>query len=205
MSLIFYTHPMSRGRIARWMLEEVGEPYETVLVDWRDKPRALLDANPLGKVPTIVHNDRVVSEAAAVCLYLADTFDTANLGPTDAERADYYRWVLFCAGPLEAAMTDRMLGVEVPGDKRGMVGYGSFDEVVDTLRYALERHDYIAGDRFTAADVYVGSAVGWFTQFGMLPKAPPFSAYLERLWNRPAWVRARAIDDALIPAEQRPG
>lgn len=203
MSLTFYTNPMSRGRIARWMLEEVGEPYETVLVDWQAKPPALLDANPLGKVPTIVHNHRVVSEAAAICLYLADTFDTANLGPTDAERADYYRWVLFCAGPLEAAMTDKVLGVDVPKDKRGMVGYGSFEEAVATLGYALGRHDFITGDRFTAADVYVGSAVGWFSQFGMLPKEPPFSRYLERLWNRPAWLRARDIDDALIPAQHQ--
>ena len=199
MTLTFYTNPMSRGRIARWMLEEIGEPYETVLVGWQAKPKALLDANPLGKVPTIVHNGRAVSEAAAICLYLADTFTTANLAPTDDERADYYRWVLFCAGPLEAAMTDRALGLQVPADKRGMVGYGSLDEAVETLAFALQQHDYVAGDRFTAADVYVGSAVGWFTQFGMLPSAPPFSDFLARLGGRPAAVRAREIDDALLP------
>ncbi|MES2753769.1 MAG: glutathione S-transferase family protein [Pseudomonadota bacterium] len=201
MTLTFYTNPMSRGRIARWMLEEVGEPYETVLVDWNAKPQALLDANPLGKVPTIVHDGKVVSEAAAVCLYLADGFPAAGLAPTDAERADYYRWILFTAGPLEAAMMDKALGATVPADKRGMVGYGSFDEAVDTLAFALNQYEFVTGDRFTAADVYVGSAVGWFTQFGMLPKREPFTSYLARLYDRPAWVRAREIDDGLMPAQ----
>lgn len=202
MTLTFYTNPMSRGRIARWMLEEIGEPYETVLVDWQAKPPALLAANPLGKVPTIEHDGQVVSEAAAICLYLAEAFPAANLMPRPDERAAYLRWTLFCAGPLEAAMTDKVLGVEVPADKRGMVGYGSFDETVETLAYALKQHDYIAGDRFTAADVYVGSAVGWFSQFGMLPKGPPFATYLERVASRPAAVRARAIDDDLIAKAQ---
>ena len=198
MALTFYTNPMSRGRIARWMLEEVGEPYETVLVDWQDKPAALLAANPLGKVPTIDHDGRIVSEAPAVCAYLADAFPAAGLAPTDAERASYYRWMFFTSGPLEAAMMDKALGADVPAEKRGMIGYGSFAEAVDTLEYALGRSDYIAGDRFTAADVYVGSAVGWFTQFGMLEKRPAFTTYLARLWDRPAWVRAREIDDGLM-------
>jgi glutathione S-transferase len=198
MALTFYTNPMSRGRMVRWMLEEVGEPYETVLVDWQDKPAALLAANPLGKVPTIDHDGQIVSEAAAVCAYLAEAFPHAGLAPTAAERARYLRWMFFTAGPLEAAMMDKALGVDVPAEKRGMIGYGSFAEAVDTLEYALGQSDYVAGDRFTAADVYVGSAVGWFTQFGMLEKRPAFTAYLERLWNRPAWVRAREIDDGLM-------
>ena len=198
MALTFFTKPMSRGRIVRWMLEEVGEPYETVLIDVERKPQALLDINPLGKVPTIVHDGQVVSEAAAICLYLADAFPAAGLGPTDAERADYYRWTLFCAGPMEAAITDRALGVTVPPERRGMVGYGSFDEAIETLAFGLKQHDYITGDRFTAADVYVGSSVAWFTQFGMLPTDAPFSTYLERVVTRPAAVRARAIDDALL-------
>ena len=200
MALTFYTHPMSRGRIARWMLEEIGAPYETVLVDWQDKPDALLAANPLGKVPTIVHEGRVVSESAAICAYLAEAFPAAGLAPTADERAPYLRWMFFTAGPLEAAMMDRALGVDVPAAKRGMVGYGSFAEAVDTLEHAVSRHDHVAGDRFTAADVCVGSAVGWFTQFGLLEARPAFTAYLDRLRDRPAWVRARAIDDALMPA-----
>ncbi|MDR6788238.1 glutathione S-transferase [Sphingomonas sp. BE138] len=198
MTLTFYTNPMSRGRIARWMLEEIGEPYDTVLVDWTGKPAALLDANPLGKVPTIVHDGVVVSEAAAICAYLAEAFPAAGLAPTPAERAPYLRWMFFTAGPLEAAMVDKVLGVEVPAGKRGMVGYGDFAQAVDTLEHAVTRHDHIAGDRFTAADVYVGSAVGWFTQFGLLEKRESFMRYLDRLQQRPAWQRAVAIDDALL-------
>ena len=198
MTLTFYTNPMSRGRIARGMLEETGAPYETVLVDWQDRPDALLAANPLGKVPTIVHDGRTVSEAAAICLYLADAFPDAGLAPTADERADYYRWTLFCAGPLEAAVTDRNLGLVIPAEREAMVGYGNLERTIATLEQAVARHKYIAGGRFTAADVYVGSAVGWFTQFGVLPKEGAFADYLARLWDRPTWVRARETDDALM-------
>lgn len=202
MTLTFYTHPMSRGRIARWMLEESGAPYDTVLIDWEGKPADLLAANPLGKVPTIVHDGHVVSEAAAICAYMAEAFPDAGLAPTATERAPYHRWMFFTAGPLEAAMMDKALGVDVPADRRMMVGYGSFAEAVDTLEHALSDTAYVAGDRFTAADVYVGSQVGWFTQFGMLEKRPAFTDYLARLWDRPAWARARAIDDALMPNKE---
>lgn len=198
MTLTFFTNPMSRGRIARWMLEEVGEPYDTVLVDWNDKPDALLAANPLGKVPTIVHDGAVVSEAAAICAYLAEAFPAAGLAPLAHERAPYLRWMFFTAGPLEAAVVDKVLGVEVPAGKRGMVGYGDFAQAVDTLEHAVSGRDYTAGDRFTAADVYVGSAIGWFTQFGLLEKREAFMRYLDRLGQRPAWQRAVAIDDALL-------
>lgn len=202
MQLTFYTNPMSRGRIARWMLEEVGQAYDTVLTGWGEKPAALLAANPLGKVPTITHGDQVVTEAAAICAYLAEAFPESGLAPGPTERAAYHRWMYFAAGPLEAAMMDRALGVEIPADKEGMVGYGSFARAVDTLEHGLSRHDYVAGSRFTAADVYVGSAVGWFTQFGMLEQRPVFTNYLARLWDRPAWVHARAIDDELMAAQQ---
>ena len=200
MALTFYTNPMSRGRIVRWMLEEVAEPYETVLVDWAGKPPALLEVNPLGKVPTIVHDGAVVSEAAAICAYLAEALPQAGLAPTAAERARYLRWMFFTAGPLEAAMVDKVLGVTVPPEREGMVGYATFAKAVDALEAAVSESDYIAGDRFTAADVYGGSAVGWFTQFGLLDQRPAFAAYLERVEARPALARARAIDDALIPA-----
>ena len=200
MALTFYTNPMSRGRIVRWMLEEVAQPYDTVLVDWTGKPAALLEANPLGKVPTIVHDGAVVSEAAAICAYLAEAFPQAGLAPTAAERPRYLRWMFFTAGPLEAAMVDKVLGVTVPPEREGMVGYATFAKAVDTLEVAVSESDYIAGERFTAADVYVGSAVGWFTQFGLLDKRPAFARYLERVEARPALTRARAIDDALIAA-----
>jgi glutathione S-transferase len=199
MTLTFFTNPMSRGRIVRWMLEEVGCDYETVVVPWGDKPQALLDANPLGKVPTIVHDGRTVTEGAAICAYLAETFPDAGLAPTADERADYYRWLFFAAGPIEQAITDRNLGLNVPPEKRMMVGYGDYDSAVDTLELAVGRHDYIAGDRFTAADVYVGSQVLWGLGFKTLPERPAFTAYAARLNGREAYRRAGAKDDALMP------
>lgn len=197
--LIFYTNPMSRGRIVRWMLEEVGEPYETRLVEWDNKSADFLAANPMGKVPTIIHRGRVVTEAAAICAYLADMFPAAALAPDDTERADYYRWMFFAAGPLEAAMADKALGVAPNAEQQGMVGYGTLDRVADTLDQAVQAHPYIAGQRFTAADVYVGSALHWATLFGTIAMRPSFEEYLGRIQSRPAAVRAVSIDDALLP------
>lgn len=201
--LTFYTNPMSRGRIVRWMLEEVGAPYETVLLEYAASMKApeFLAINPMGKVPAIVHYGRVVTEVAACCAYLAEAFPEAGLAPTADERADYFRWLFFAAGPVEAAVTERTLGVEITPDKEMMVGYGNYDRMVDVLEHAVSAHPYIAGDRFTAADVYVGSQVGWGVQFGTLPKRDAFDAYLGRIMGRDAAVRAREIDDALMPRE----
>jgi glutathione S-transferase len=205
MALTFYTNPMSRGRIARWMLEEIGAPYETVVLAYATGMKApeYLRVNPMGKVPAIVHDDRVVTEGAAICAYLADVFPHAGLAPTDAERAAYYRWMFYAAGPVEAAVTNRSLGVEVPEDKRAMVGYGSFDAVVETLERAVTASPYLAGDRFTAADVYAGSQIAWGVMFGSLPKRDAFDTYIARINERPAAIRAREIDDALM-AEAQP-
>ena len=180
------------------MLEEVGQPYETRLVDWADKPADFLAANPMAKVPTIVHRGQVVTEAGAIIAYLADAFPEAGLAPAAAERAAYYRWMFFAAGPLEAATTDRALGVAPTAEQQGMVGYGSLDRVVDALKGAVSAGTYIAGERFIAADVYVGSHISWGLQFGSLPKCGEFDRYLEGIMARPAAVRAREIDDALI-------
>jgi len=207
MTLTFYTNPMSRGRIVRWMLEEVGVPYETVLLDYADTMKAddYLAINPMGKVPAIVHDGKTVTECAAICAYLADAFPDIGLAPTADERADYYRWMFFAAGPVEAAIMDKTLGVEIPAEKEPMVGYGNFDRVVDVLEQAVTAHPYITGDRFSAADVYVGSHVGWGTMFGTLPKRDAFDAYLGRIMGREAAVRAREIDDALMPKQEEPG
>jgi glutathione S-transferase len=196
--LVFYTSPMSRGRIARWMLEEVGQPYETVLLDLRNLPADYRRINPMGKVPAIVHRGRVVTEAAAICAYLADAFPSAKLAPNDDERASYYRWLFFAAGPVEAAMVNQSLGFQVPAEREGMIGYGSHARTVDALEQAVSAHDYVAGPRFTAADVYVASQIGWGTGTGGLPKRPAFEAYLGRTQGRPAAVRAREIDDDWI-------
>ena len=204
-ALTFYTNPMSRGAIARWMLEEIGQPYETVLLDYGTtmKTPDYLAINPMGKVPAIRHGDTVVTEVAAICAYLADTFPDAGLAPrTSAERGAYYRWMFFAAGPVEAAVSDRMLGVEVPTDKEMMVGYGSYDRVVDALDGLFSSTNYVAGDRFTAADVYLGSHIRWGMQFGTLPKRDSFDAYLGRIAGRPAAQRAQEIDEKLREAAQ---
>ncbi|WP_230771250.1 glutathione S-transferase family protein [Sphingomonas sp. Leaf4] len=198
--LTLYTNPMSRGRIARWMLEEVGADYGVEMLGYGGtmKDDAFLAVNPMGKVPAIVHDGRVVTECAAICAYLADAFPQAGLAPRADERADYYRWMFFAAGPVEAAITNRSLGVVPTSDQQRMVGYGEYDRVVAVLEAAVSAHPYIAGDRFTAADVYVGSHVMWGTQFGSLPKLDAFMAYLGRLVDRPAHVRASALDDAAM-------
>ena len=206
--LVFYTHPTSRGRIVRWMLEEVGRPYRTELLEFGTSMRApdFLAINPMGKVPTLRHGDAVVTEAAAICAYLADVFPEAGLAPAhgDPRRAPYYRWMFFAAGPLEAALSNKALGFEVPPERRGMVGYGSVEAVLDTLEFAVSQSDYVAGDRFSAADVYVGSQVWFGLTFGSLEKRPAFERYSERIATRPAALRARQIDDALLPAGQAP-
>ena len=198
--LVLYTNPMSRGRIARWMLEEVGAPYDVEALDYAGGMKAAdyLAINPMGKVPAIRHRGTVVTEVAAICAYLADAFPDAGLAPPPAERADYYRWMFFAAGPVEAAATERARGITVSAEQGRMVGYGSFDRVVDVLEQAVAQRDYIAGDRFSAADVYVGSHVMWGAQFGWLPKRDAFDAYVARLSQRPAFVRAAERDDALI-------
>ena len=198
-SLVFYTNPRSRGRIARWMLEEVGVPYRTEVVQFGPsmKSAEYLSVNPMGKVPAIVHNGAVVTEVAAICAYLADAFPEAGLAPRASERADYYRWLFFVAGPLEAAATNKALMVEVPEDKQGLVGYGTLESVVATLAKAVSRSHFIAGDEFSAADVYVGSHINWGMQFGTLPRHPDFLSYSERISTRKAYKRANELDDQL--------
>ena len=200
-NLTFYTNPMSRGRIGRWMLEEVGVPYETVVLSYDEagmKGADYLAINPMGKVPAIVHDGRTVTECAAICAYLAETFPEADLAPRAEERADYYRWLFFAAGPVEQAVTAKAMDKLATAEQGRMAGYGSYDQMVDVLEQAVSAHEYIAGDRFTAADVYVGSQVLWGTQFGTLPKRDALATYAARLSERPAYRRASEIDDALI-------
>jgi glutathione S-transferase len=204
--LTLYTNPMSRGQIARWMVHETGLPHDAVILDYGTTMKAddYLAINPMGKVPAIVHKGQVVTECAAICAYLADVVPEKALAPPPAARGDYYRWLFFAAGPLEQAVITRSLGVEVPEDKRAMVGFGGYDDVVGALEGWLGTHDFVADGRFTAADVYVGSHVLWGIGFGTLPKLPAFEAYAARLADRPAYQAAKAIDDALI-AEIRAG
>lgn len=202
----FYTNPMSRGQIARWALHEAGAEYEQHLLDYGTtmKAPAYLAINPMGKVPAIVHDGKVVTECAAICAYLADAFPEARLQPTSDERADYYRWMFFAAGPVESAITNRHMKWEPTDEQQLMAGYGSYEHAVAALEGALSGKDYICGSRFTAADIYVGSQVDWGVQFGTLPTNQVFSAYAERLRERDAYKAAKAIDGALIAAMQQP-
>ena len=202
MALTLYTNPMSRGRIARWMLEEVGEPYETRIVEYGPQMkgpeyRAL---NPMGKVPTLVHDGTVVTENAAILSYLAEVFPQAGLMPQD--RAGFYRWMFFGAGSLEYAIVNRSLGWEVEPDKRGRVGYGSFEDVVAALVGHLSERTYFCDERFTVVDVFVGAQISWALRFGTLPEEPALVAYRDRLRDRPAAIRASEIDDRLIAEKQ---
>jgi glutathione S-transferase len=205
--LVFYTNPMSRGRIVRWMLEEVGQPYRTELLEYGTTMKApeYLRINPMGKVPALRHGDVVVTEGAAICAYLADAFPEAGLAPPprDRLRGPYYRWLFFVAGPLEAATTNKAFGFEVPAARKSMAGYGSLADVLAVLEAAVAERKYLVGDRFSAADVYVGSHIGWGIRFGTIETRPIFERYFERLIARPAAIRAREIDDALV-AEKTP-
>jgi glutathione S-transferase len=205
--LIFYTNPQSRGRIIRWMLEETGADYETVVLGYADSMKGpdYLAINPMGKVPAIKHGDTVVTEGAAICAYLADAFPDAGLAPPVGSRlrGPYYRWLFFAAGPVEAAVTNKALKVEVSDEQRAFVGYGSFEATIDNLENALKPGPYVCGDQFTAADVYVGSQIGFGMMFGSIEKRPIFEEYFGRLQARPAAVRGAQLDDALV-AEQQP-
>jgi glutathione S-transferase len=198
--LVFYTNPMSRGRVVRWMLEEIGAPYRCELLDYATtmKGPEYLAVNPMGKVPALRHGDTVITETAAICAYLADAFPAAGLAPPpgDRLRGPYYRWLFFGAGPLEAAWTNQAMGFTVPPDKQRMSGYGSFEQVMDVLEDAVSRGPYLAGASFTAADLYVGSHIGFGLQFGMIAKRPAFERYVAHLTARPAAMRAKQIDDS---------
>lgn len=201
--LVFYTNPMSRGRIVRWMLEEVGAPYRTELLDYGTtmKGSEFLAINPMGKVPAIRHGQAIVTECAAICAYLADAFPDAGLAPPLDERGAYYRWLFFAAGPVEAAVTNHALGLEPPADKQRMVGYGNFAAVMDTLAQAVAGDRYIAGEHFSAADVYLGSHIGWGLQFDLIDSRPAFTEYWSRVSDRAAYRRANDLDDAVTPVQ----
>jgi glutathione S-transferase len=200
--LVFYTNPQSRGRLVRWMLEEVGQPYRTEVLDYAStmKAPAYLAINPMGKVPAISHGDAVVTECAAICAYLADAFPQAKLAPPPGHRlrAPYYRWLFFTSGPVEFAVSNKALGFAVPPERERMMGYGNVDRTLNTIENAISQGDYLAGDSFTAADLYVASHLSFGMMFGTIDKRPAFAHYVARLTARPAFTRARQLDDALM-------
>ena len=201
--LTFYTHPMSRGRVTRWMLEETGLPYDTVVLDYGTSMKApeYLAINPMGKVPALKHGDTVITEQAAICMYLADLVPEKKLAPPvgSPARGSYYRWISFMA-PLEQLMVSKASGAALP-DAR-MAGFGTEKDLLDTLEAALKDREYLAGDTFTAADLLVAAYVGWCLQFKLLEPRPAFVAFAARHQQRPAALRAYAIDDALLAKQQ---
>ncbi|MGI9510118.1 MAG: glutathione S-transferase family protein [Geminicoccaceae bacterium] len=203
--LTFYTNPMSRGRIARWMLEETGAPYETEVIAYGPpmKTPAYRAINPMGKVPAIVHGETVVTETAAICAYLADAFPEAGLAPELKNRGAYYHWLFFAAGPMEAAAVNKALDVTPPAEKEGMIGYGNYALIGGALEKKLPTKGFLLGDRFTAADVYVGANLGWGLQFGTIEPCDSFEDYVKRVQDRDAYHRAMALDNALMPKDDQ--
>jgi len=202
--LTLYHAAPSRSSIVHWMLEEVGEPYDIHLVSFKKgenlKPEYLA-VNPMGKVPALKHGNTVVTEAAAICTYLADEFPHARLNVPvgDPRRGAYLKWLFFAPSCIEPAITDRAFP-RMDEPRRGMLGYGDFDTVMAVVAAAVEPGPYLMGEQFTAADVVLGSTLRWGMMFGLLPKRPEFVAYVGRLEQRPALKRAVALDQELANA-----
>lgn len=198
----FYTVAMSRGQIARWALHEAEADYDQVVFTWETRPESFRQINPMNKVPALVHHhgghDHVVTECAAICHYLAESHPQSGLLPDAHEKAAYFRWLFFAAGPLEQATVANAMGWQVPEGRSGMAGFGSLELTLDALDGWLSENDYAAGSRFTMADVYVGSQFIWGLRFGSIPERPSFRAYVERLTARPRYLEGLAIDQQLI-------
>lgn len=200
---LFHAAP-SRSSVVRWMLEELGQPYDVHLLNLASgdqmKPDYLA-INPMGKVPALKHGDAVVTEVAAICTYLADAFPQAGLSVPigDPRRGPYLKWLFFSPSCIEPAVTDRAYPrKEEP--RRGTLGYGDFDRVMKVVAEAVEPGPYLLGEQFTAADVVVGSMLRWGMMFDLMPKRPEFIAYVGRLEQRPALQRAVTLDQQLAAA-----
>lgn len=202
-TLTLYTHPWSRGRIARWMLEEVGADYRVEIMEFGGsiKSAEYLAINPMGKVPALKHGNTIVTEVIAICMYLADAFPDAKLAPApqSPERGSYYRWLLFAAGPLEMAMSAVGYDWRIDNDNVASVGCGFVADTVNALEKALSQSPYVCGGQFTAADLVLSSYIGWEIMQKHLEAKPVFTEYVKRCEARPAHIRATELDNALAP------
>lgn len=200
--IVFYTNPMSRGRITRWMLEETGLPYEEVVLDYNStmKSPEYLAVNPMGKVPALTHGEHVVTENAAIVMYLADLVPEKKLAPPPgaAARGDYYRWICFLSGPFEAFLTAKASGSL---GKPASAGYGNEEDLFNALNGALAKGMYLAGEQFSAADLYMAAYLGFYMRFKMLPEKALYQDYVSFHMSRPACLAAQAKDNALMPAQ----
>ena len=199
--IVFYHSPMSRGRMVHWMLEEVGAPYRVELINLEkgdQKKPGFLAVNPMGKLPAISHRGTVVTETGAIIAYLADAFPAAKLAPAigDPARGSYLRWMFFGAGCVDSALVDRMLARPAP-DRPSALGYGRHEDVAKVLEQAVTPGPFILGERFSAADVYVGSQIGWGLMMKTLEPLPAFRAYMGGLAQRPAFKCFNAQSDEL--------
>ncbi|HWV83307.1 MAG TPA: glutathione S-transferase family protein [Hyphomicrobiaceae bacterium] len=204
--IILHHAAPSRSSTALFMLEEIGAPYEMKVLDLQKEEQLrpeYLAINPMGKVPAIEHNGAVITEVGAICTYLADAFPAAGLAPPigDPQRGPYLRWMFFQGNCLEPAIIDHALKRE-PG-RRGMMPYGDYDTTVGVLEKAIEKGPWFLGERYSAADVYVGSAIAWGLQFKLLPERDAFKRYADRLAHRPAQQRATEIDGKLMLAKSK--
>jgi glutathione S-transferase len=202
-TIAFYHNPQSRGRIVHWMLEEVNVPYEIKVVDFNKKEHKSADflaINPMGKIPAIVHRGTVVTECAAICAYLADAFPAAGLAPAtdDPKRGTYLRWLFFGAGCVEPAIIDQMFS-RPPPSRPAALSYGNYADTLNTLEKAISPGPFVLGERFSAVDVYVGSAIGWGLMMKAVEPRPAFTAYMAKVTERPAHRRAMAQSEALMP------
>jgi len=200
--LVLYHNPMSRARIAHWMLEETGARYSVRLLNFEKgehKQPEYLAINPMGKLPTLMHGDTVVTETAAICCYLADTYPAAGLAPslTDRRRGSYLRWFFFAAGCVEPAVVDRMF-TRPEVERRSALGYGSYADVFRTLRQQLDGGDYLLGEQFSAADLYLASQLGWGSMVGAVDTSDWLTAYVMRCTERPAYKRAEAQAASMV-------
>jgi glutathione S-transferase len=204
--LTLYHAIPSRSSIARWMLEEVGEPYDIHLLNLQageNREPAYLAVNPMGKVPALDHDGVIITEAAAICAYLADAFPKAGLNVPvgDKRRGPYLKWLFFGPSCVEPAVTDRAFPRKEEA-RRGALGYGDYDTVMEVLAKGVAGSPYMLGDQFTAADVVIGSGLRWGMMFKLIPERPEFTSYVGRLTDRPALKRAQQKDAAASPPAQ---
>lgn len=201
-TMTLYTNPQSRGRVVRWMLEEIGQPYDVKIMSYGGdiKSPQYLKLNPMGKVPTLTHNGAVITEVAAICAYLAEQFPEAGLAPAldSPERGSYHRWLFFIAGPFEMASTAKAYDWEITEESAMAIGCGRIQDTLNTIEQTLAKQPYLCGDQFTTADLIMASYLGWQTMMKVLEPNPVFSEYVERCEKREAARRADGLDNALM-------
>jgi len=179
------------------MLEELGAPYEVKMLNYGPEVKSpdYLAVNGMGKVPALKHGEKIITEAAAICAYLADAFPAAGLAPALEDRADYYRWLFFCAGPMDAAwfVAACKFG-DLTAEQQSMSSFGDFQRVQNAIELAIKGKDYIAGNKFSAVDVFVGASLGFGMRFDIIEKRPEYQRYVANLQEREAYKRATALD-----------